>query len=42
MTQRNEIFDMMKGVAILLMMYAHLVLGDTGTMQHIIYSFHMP
>lgn len=41
-TNRNLTYDLMKGVAILLMMISHAVLRDTGPINHFIYSFHMP
>lgn len=41
MTQRNETYDLMKGIAILLMMLCHLVYTD-GPVKQFIYSFHMP
>ena len=39
--KRDVTIDLMKGVAIILMMVAHLVF-DTGMPKHIIHSFHMP
>lgn len=39
---RNITFDLMKGVAILIMMITHLPYGDTGPFAHFCYSFHMP
>lgn len=41
MPQRNETYDLMKGIAILLMMLCHLVYTD-GPVKQFIYSFHMP
>lgn len=37
-TKRNPVFDMMKGIGILLMIYYHL----SCDLRPIIYSFHMP
>ena len=43
MTNTRDItLDMMKGVAILLMMIVHLVCRDTGPFTHFCNSFHMP
>lgn len=39
--KRDTTIDLMKGVAIILMMMAHLVF-NTGMPKHIIHSFHMP
>lgn len=41
MQQRNITYDLMKGIAIILMMLSHLVYND-GISKQIIYSFHMP
>lgn len=41
MKQRNETYDLMKGIALILMMLCHLVYTD-GPVKHFIYSFHMP
>ena len=41
MSQRNIIYDLMKGIALILMMLCHLVYTD-GPVKQIIYSFHMP
>lgn len=41
MKQRNETYDLMKGIALILMMLCHLVYTE-GPMKHFIYSFHMP
>ena len=41
MKQRNETYDLMKGIALVLMMLCHLVYTD-GPVKHFIYSFHMP
>lgn len=41
MKQREQAYDIMKGIAILLMMAAHLVWND-GLPKQKIYSFHMP
>lgn len=40
-TQRNPTFDILKGVAILLMMVCHLVYKD-GWIHQAVFSFHMP
>lgn len=39
--QRNETYDLMKGIALILMMLCHLVYTD-GPVKQFIYSFHMP
>lgn len=39
---RNETYDLMKGFALLVMMYSHLALPNKSIEQSIIYSFHMP
>ena len=41
MKQRNETYDLMKGIALILMMLCHLVYTE-GLVKHFIYSFHMP
>ena len=41
MKQRNVTYDLMKGVALILMMLCHLVYTN-GPIKHVIYSFHMP
>ena len=41
MKQRNVAYDLMKGIALILMMYDHLVKTPDGVHQFI-YSFHMP
>lgn len=41
MKQRNETYDLMKGIALILMMLCHLVYTD-GPVKQFIYSFHMP
>lgn len=41
MNQRNIIYDLMKGIALILIMLCHLVYTD-GSVKQIIYSFHMP
>lgn len=41
MKQRNETYDLMKGIALILMMLCHLVYTD-GPVRQFIYSFHMP
>lgn len=41
MKQRNVAYDLMKGIALILMMYDHLVRTQDGVHQFI-YSFHMP
>lgn len=41
MNQRNIAYDLMKGVALILMMLCHLAYTD-GPVKQIIYSFHMP
>ena len=41
MNKRNIAYDLMKGVALILMMLWHLVYTD-GPVKQIIYSFHMP
>lgn len=41
MKQRNETYDLMKGIALILMMLCHLVYTE-GPVKHFIYSFHMP
>ncbi|MCR5029471.1 MAG: acyltransferase family protein [Fibrobacter sp.] len=40
MTERNPVFDMMKGVAILLMVLGHCRISDS--LHHVIYLFHIP
>ena len=39
---RNETYDLMKGIALMLMMIAHLALSPDSMANRIIYSFHMP
>lgn len=39
---RNPVFDMMKGLAILLVLVGHLALPNDGFLYKFIYSFHMP
>lgn len=39
---RNLTLDLMKGVAILIMMITHLPFRDTGPVAHFFYTFHMP
>ena len=41
MSQRNIVYDLMKGLALILMMLCHLVYTD-GPVKQFIYSFHMP
>jgi fucose 4-O-acetylase-like acetyltransferase len=41
MKQRNETYDLMKGIAMILMMLCHLVYTE-GSVKQFIYSFHMP
>ena len=41
MKPRNETYDLMKGIALILMMLCHLVYTD-GPVKQFIYSFHMP
>lgn len=41
MKQRNETYDLMKGIALILMMLCHLVYTE-GPVKQFIYSFHMP
>lgn len=41
MKQRNVAYDLMKGIALILMIYDHLVQAPVGVSQFI-YSFHMP
>lgn len=41
MKQRNETYDLMKGIALILMMLCHLVYTE-GSVKQFIYSFHMP
>jgi len=39
---RNPVFDIMKGVAILLMFVGHMAIPADGFLNRFIYSFHMP
>lgn len=39
---RNLTFDLMKGIAIVIMMIVHLVYNDSGPVAHFCYTFHMP
>lgn len=41
MKQRNETYDLMKGIALILMMLCHLVF-TAGPVKQFIYSFHIP
>ena len=40
MNTRNPVFDIMKGIGIILMLIGHIPPGDS--LYHVIYSFHMP
>ncbi len=40
--QRIVTYDLMKGIALILMMFSHLALPNACIEQRIIYSFHMP
>lgn len=39
---RNPIFDIMKGLALLLMLIGHMAIPEDGLLYELIYSFHMP